>query len=231
MLMTITAAQAATQEIRVDIKSLADLAARIRDAHASVISAFNSAFDNAIMAGKLLIAAKADKELIPHGQWGKFLKCCDVGERQAQRYMKLAELVEANPTLKSDLADHSIEQAIKRLSPPKSPKPAIAPKQIARPEPPTSNPRKRVVHTDILAAWLAAQPPDRAKAADAIGLDALLAAIPPRWLPLLRDRLTDRSAASPEAAVDPTLIPSDGSVPPFLDRRPSAPPVPVEAVL
>ena len=38
--------------------SLDDLIARIRDAHVSVVSAFNSAIDNAVTTGKLLIEAK-----------------------------------------------------------------------------------------------------------------------------------------------------------------------------
>ena len=70
------------------------------------------------MPVETLIIAKKSK-LIPHGQWGKFLTRCGVGERQAERYMRLAWLVAANPTSKSDLAELSIEQAIKLLSPPK----------------------------------------------------------------------------------------------------------------
>jgi hypothetical protein len=66
------------------VSYLNDLATRIRDAHVSVVLAIN----NAVTAGKLLIEAK--KQTL-HGQWGKFLKRCDVSERQSQRYMKLAE--------------------------------------------------------------------------------------------------------------------------------------------
>jgi hypothetical protein len=96
--------------------SLDDLANRIRDAHTGVTAAFSNAIDRAIDAGRTLIIAK---KLIVHGQWCKFLKGCNIGDRRAERYMRLACLVAANPTCKSDLAELSIEQAIKLLSPPK----------------------------------------------------------------------------------------------------------------
>ena len=96
--------------------SVDDLSARIRDAHTGVATAFSNAIDRAIDAGEALILAKKSK-LIPHGQWREFLRRCGVGERQAERYMRLAGLVAANPTWKSYLAELSIEQAIKLLSP------------------------------------------------------------------------------------------------------------------
>jgi hypothetical protein len=96
--------------------SLDELAEHIRDAHTSITAAFSNVIDHAIDAGQELTNAK---KLVPHGQWGKFLRRCGVGERQAERYIRLAWLVAANPTCKSDLAELSIEQAIKSLSPPK----------------------------------------------------------------------------------------------------------------
>ena len=130
---------------------LNDLIAGIRDAHASVVSASNSAIDNAVTAGKLLIEAKKQT---PRGQWRKFLKRCGVRERQSQCYMKLAELVEANPTSKSDSTDLSIEQAIKRLSPPKThdrPQPAAL-KQPGKHGEPTKSSATKTRHTDIIEA-------------------------------------------------------------------------------
>jgi hypothetical protein len=219
--------------LRVSGQSLNDLAIRIRDAHASVISSYNSAIDNAIMVGKLLIEAK--KQTL-HGQWSKFLQRCDVGERQAQRYIKLAKLVEANPTLKSDLAlaEHSIEGAITRLSPPKAPrvttapKPPVVTKTVVKVK---TAPGKRITHLDIIELWLTTSQTDHMKAVDGFGLDAWLAAMPESWLPSAAERLTNRLAihkavvppASPEAT-----IPRDLSVPTFLDQRAPALPVPVE---
>ena len=153
--------------------SFDDLTVRIRDAHLSVVSAINSATDNAITAGKLLIEAKKQT---PHGQWGEFLKRCDVGERQSQRYMKLAELVEANPTSKSDLTDLSIEQAIKRLSPPKThdrPQPAAL-KQPAKRGKPTKLFAAKTGHIDIIKAWHGASAEEHTRAIDGIGDQAVV---------------------------------------------------------
>ena len=187
--------------------SLDDLTIRIRDAHLSVVSAINSATDNAVTAGKLLIEAKKQT---PHGQWGEFLKRCDVGERQSQRYMKLAELVEANPTSKSDLTDLSIEQAIKRLSLPKTddrPQPAAL-KKPAKHSGPTKSSAAKTGHTNIIEAWLGASAEERTRAVDGIGLPPLLAAMPVDWWPLIEQHLAKRRQA-PVATMEaqhPTIL-------------------------
>ena len=171
--------------------SFDDLTVRIRDAHLSVVSAINSATDNAVTAGKLLIEAKKQT---PHGQWGEFLKRCDVGERQSQRYMKLAELVEANPTSKSDLTDLSIEQAIKRLSPPKThdrPQPAAL-KQPAKRGKPTKLFAAKTGHIDIIKAWHGASAEEHTRAIDGIGDKPSSAAMPPDWWPVIKQHVADR---------------------------------------
>jgi hypothetical protein len=172
---------------------LADLATRIREAHASVVSASNSMIDNAVIAGKLLIEAKKQT---PHGQWTKFLKRCDVGERQSQRYIKVAELVEANPTCKSDLADLSIERVIKLLSPPKSPGKSVTAKQPNERSKSGKQPALKTGHADILAAWLNAPVAERTHALDGIGLGPLLAAMPSAWWPLIQKHIADRQKSS-----------------------------------
>jgi hypothetical protein len=200
--------------------SLNDLIARIREAHVSVASAFNSAIDNAIVAGEMPIKAK---ELTPHGQWSKFLKRCDVGERRSQRYMKLAELVEANPTSKSDLTDLSIEQAIKRLSLPKTddrPQPAAL-KKPAKHSGPTKSSAAKTGHTNIIEAWLGASAEERTRAVDGIGLPPLLAAMPADWWPLIEQHLAKRCQA-PVATMEATPAPYDLSIPLFLQRAPAA---------
>jgi hypothetical protein len=125
--------------------SLDELAEHIRDAHAGITAVFSNAIDRAIDAGHTLIIAK---KLVPHRQWGKFLKRCGVGERQTERYMRLARLVAANPTCKSDLAEQSIEQAIKLLSPPKPSKEASIRGQPPKPSKPN---RPTFTGTDIIA--------------------------------------------------------------------------------
>jgi hypothetical protein len=202
---------------------LATLASKIRAAHAGVRTAFSDAIKYAIDCGHALIAAK---ELTPHGQWRKFLKRCDVGERQAERYMHLARLVAANPTCKSDLdlTGLTIERAIRKLSPlprahavkSKKPTPAIKPDQ----------PTKQTSHLDILASWMAASLEERRKAIDAIGLEPLLAALPAAWWSLLKKRFADRRHGSapavttaPAAPVSVELrIPDDLGIPTFLKR-------------
>jgi hypothetical protein len=195
---------------RVAAGQVNDLVARIRDAHVSVVSALNGAIDNAVRAGKLLIEAKKQT---PHGQWSQFLERCDVGARQSQRYMKLAELVEANPTLKSDLTGLTIEQAIKCLSPPKThdrPQPAAL-KQPGKPSAKTG-------HTDIIGDWLGASAEERTRALDGIGLKPLLAAIPPAWWPLIEQHLAERQKLPLPTVTATAAIPDDLFILPFLQR-------------
>jgi Protein of unknown function (DUF3102) len=84
--------------------SLAVLAARIRDEHEATAIALKRGIEHAFTAGELLIEAKAQ---VPHGQWLPWLRDhCQVSERMAQRYIRLAqhrEVIEANTTPLSDL--------------------------------------------------------------------------------------------------------------------------------
>jgi hypothetical protein len=196
-------------------RSLDELVERVRKAQAGYIHATISSVAHAIDGGQALIAAK---ELTPHGQWGNFLKRCDIGERQAERYMRLAQLVAANPTCESDLIGLTIETAIKKLSPPKprntkehrqGTKVVAAPRVTAR-----------ATHLDVIAAWTAATPVDRAKAIDAIGLEALLAAIPGAWWPLLEQRVGNRDHTNGSTVTAPAALSSDDlSIPEFLRRE------------
>jgi hypothetical protein len=91
--------------------SLADLASRIKAAHHAV----GQAMAHAIEAGQLLIEAK---KRIPHGNWLSWLEAfCDMSERTAQAYMRVArqlrQLDGADPQRAADL---SIRTALKRLS-------------------------------------------------------------------------------------------------------------------
>jgi hypothetical protein len=199
--------------------SLRDLADAIREAHAAVVNALSGAVEHAIRCGNVLTEAKKQTG---HGRWGEFLRACDLGERQAQRYMRLALLAEQTRLAKSDLAGMTIEGAIKRLAPPKAPKsaaPATTPKQ--GPKPP-SGPKKRVTHIDIIEVWLAASPDDRARAIDGIGLEPLLAAIPDTWWPLIKKRVAGRSRVSTPivtVSADPAhQITDDLTIPGFLLR-------------
>ncbi len=66
------------------------LAEEIKCAHTGVMDAAKTAAERAMEAGNALIEAKA---LVKHGQWLPFLKQhCELPERTAQLYMKIARL-------------------------------------------------------------------------------------------------------------------------------------------
>ena len=67
--------------------ALTDLVRRGRAAVTGLTTAASNAVQYAIDAGNALIVAR-DKT--KRGEWGPFLKRCDLGERQAERYMRLA---------------------------------------------------------------------------------------------------------------------------------------------
>ena len=205
-----------------DSPSLDDLANRIRDAHTGVGAAFSSAVDRAIDAGQTLSIAKG---LVPHGQWGEFLKRCGVGERQAERYMRLAWLAAANPTCKSDLAELSIEQAIKLLSPPKPSK-----ETPTRGQPPRHGKPDRpdFTGTDIIDAWIGSVPNERTRALNAIGLNPVLVAMPPEWWPIIESIVAHRRPPQVITASDTTS--DDLEIPTFLRREPIAAPPKTEVV-
>jgi hypothetical protein len=190
--------------------SLSDLARVIRAEHAAVVSAFSSAVKHALAAGRALIEAK---ELVGHGRWTQFLKGCDLGERQAERYAQLAHLYDANPSSGTDLAGLSIQEAIKKLSQPKRTveggEPAVAVNAI----PQTKEPKQIRTHHDIVAAWLTASQAERTKALDAIGMAPLLAALPDSW------RRHELSLPAPAASTNSRhVLSADLSIPNCLRR-------------
>lgn len=69
--------------------SLADLAARIRAFHLATSDNLRRSVESGIAAGELLIEAKGQ---LQHGQWLPWLReNCDISERTAQLYMRLAK--------------------------------------------------------------------------------------------------------------------------------------------
>jgi hypothetical protein len=197
--------------------TLHHLATKAREAHAAVVGALTGIVEHAIRCGNILAVAKKQTG---HGRWTEFLRACDVGERQAQRYMQLARLAEQNRPRGTDLAGMTIKGAIKQLAPPRplrTPKqpvtrPTIAPAQIQL--------KPKTKDVDIIGAWLAASSDERVKAVNAIGLNLWLAAIPDEWWPLLERYLADHRQPPVQTETVPAeLIPDDLSIPPFL-RRP-----------
>jgi hypothetical protein len=116
---------------------LAELVATARSAHAGVLAACSNAIEHALTAGRALNLME-DNNLVRYGEWAKIYKQCDIGDRQAERYKKLARLADSNPTLKSEFAGLTIESAIKKLSPSNPPYRLRVP---TRPRSPMSGPR------------------------------------------------------------------------------------------
>jgi hypothetical protein len=78
--------------------------------------------------------------------------------------------------------------------------------------------KSRIKHVDIIAAWNKASPEERTKAIDGIGLNPLLAALPPDWMPELAKWLANR--CQPSAPVQPVALtdPIELSIPNSLRR-------------
>jgi hypothetical protein len=88
------------------------LATRINEHHRQAYGHAAKAIEHARQAGELLIQAKSE---IPHGGWLPWLKAnCDVSEREAQRYMRLASRWHE---LKSDtVSDLSLRGALEAMT-------------------------------------------------------------------------------------------------------------------
>jgi hypothetical protein len=98
--------------------SLADLRDRFKIEHAAVIGALRNSLNCAMAAGDILLEAKLR---LKHGQWLPWLETCDISERTAQRYMRLARNrpeIESNPTPVSGLG---IKGALTLLCAPRDP--------------------------------------------------------------------------------------------------------------
>jgi DUF3102 family protein len=97
---------------------LADIAARVREAHAKFVDALRGGMVRAIEAGELLIQAKAK---LKHGEWLPWLADqCGVPERSAQLYMRVARHRDTYLDAKSaKVSDLGIGQAMRLLAKPK----------------------------------------------------------------------------------------------------------------
>jgi hypothetical protein len=91
--------------------ALSDLASRIRQAHERCHASLTQGLQHALEAGQLLLQAK---ERVPHGMWLSWLgSSCDLGERLAQRYMRVArDLPRLSPANTTRVSDLSFRQAL-----------------------------------------------------------------------------------------------------------------------
>jgi Protein of unknown function (DUF3102) len=103
--------------------SLADLAARINAEHQAAFGHARQAVQHAAECGRLLIEAKAQ---VKHGEWLPWLEAnTEVGPRQCQKYMRLAEgwaEIESKCEPNSHL---TIDSAMKLLATPELPRGVI----------------------------------------------------------------------------------------------------------
>jgi hypothetical protein len=101
---------------------LPDLAVRIRSEYEKARQSARASIEHALRVGELLLEAKV---LVQHGEWSGWLqRNCDLSERMAQGYMRLARHLRDHPNTKlvSDL-DLTIKDALKALAKPKQTKP------------------------------------------------------------------------------------------------------------
>jgi len=94
--------------------SLEELAQAINAELRGMIDGARTTLRHAVNAGELLLKAK---DQVEHGQWSEWLReNCDMSERSAQKYMRLARhrmAIEANPPPTADLG---IEAALRLLT-------------------------------------------------------------------------------------------------------------------
>src|SRR5690242_3025151 len=88
---------------------LQDIAAHVNESHRQCEQSLKQGLEHALEAGRLLLEAKGRLE---HGQWLPWLQAnCDVSERLAQKYMRVAkELPKLDPENTPRVADLSFRQ-------------------------------------------------------------------------------------------------------------------------
>jgi phage N-6-adenine-methyltransferase len=90
-----------------------DLAERINALHGQALAAARTSIERAIECGRLLIQAKSE---VGHGGWISWIRSnLSFGERQAQKYVRLAQNTDALPDTNSN-SHLTIDGALKLLS-------------------------------------------------------------------------------------------------------------------
>jgi hypothetical protein len=97
-------------------KPLATLAARIAAEHRAFVAAVKRGLEHAIAAGHLLIKAK---DRLGHGKWLPWLSDhCQVPERTAQLYMRLARHAPELARKSATVADLTVREAASLITAP-----------------------------------------------------------------------------------------------------------------
>lgn len=139
------------------LMTLDDLADRIRVAHTDARRAFTDALQRAMDAGDLLLVARAR---VAHGEWLPWLRdACELPERTAQLYMRLARNRPAIEAQIRTVADFGVRDAVALLTEPREalPPPAVLARPV-RPEEPAVWPstyEEAISHAAALLAYIA----------------------------------------------------------------------------
>jgi hypothetical protein len=196
---------------------LAELAQRIRAERAAVAKAHSDLALHAIAYGRALIEAKA---AVKHGEWVYWLTHnCEVGEREARRYMEVAREFDQNGHSASGLTGLSL-RGLKQLLVP-------AKEHLSKPTGQTGHTvsvstakPKRATHCDLLGLWAYMPAEERRAFFDGIGPRAIIDGIPDAWLGEVIEQLIERERPhklQPKKVSRKKLaIPGDLSIPEFL---------------
>ena len=113
---------------------LKTLATRINAEHQSCEKAARSALGHAVECGRLLIEAKKQVE---HGHWLPWLdENCEVSERVAQGYMRVAKNLPELESKTKRVSDLPLRDALKMLAEPDEPADPAEPDEPAEPQGP-----------------------------------------------------------------------------------------------
>jgi hypothetical protein len=97
-------------------KSLLDLGAQVKAQHEASVAASKRLVEHAMVAGDLLIEAKAQ---LKHGEWLPWLtEHCSISDRTARLYMRLARNRPEIEAKRQHVADLSLRAALELLAPP-----------------------------------------------------------------------------------------------------------------
>jgi hypothetical protein len=192
--------------------SLADLAARIADAHAQVGSATASSLKHALDAGDMLIEARGH---IGRGQWLDWLQKPGIPQTTASLYVRLAKKrkeIEQVIQTSNGVASLTIRGALRLLKPIKPRKTNTEPRRA----------RTAGKSTPALSSLTWSSTTDqrvRTSFVDGVGLQELYQAAPADHQRQFREWLRQQDRAPVEQAQPETFsIPDDLSVPHFLKR-------------
>lgn len=162
-----------------------------------------------------MIAARG---FVPKGQWGACLRRnCEIGERQARRYIALTPAYQTSGHSVPDLASLSFRGLMRHLTPPRRQQQVnSAPRRHSNPTTITHEKLNSLVSANASAA-------ERASFISGIGWQSLAEAIPPGWLAVAQQWLqqTHRPNAAITVDQNSSVLLDDLSIPTFLRRDPS----------